>query len=748
MDCSRTAAALVFAAFMVGCGGGGSGDGGSGGNASFSLAASAVTFDSRYDNSVAPGSQTVAAAAANGVVFLAIDYGNGPTSPISDVSLSTALLSSTATIRISPKSGRALGAGVFSETITVRGCTDSECRSEVSGSPKRIAVTYTVSDSPPGITLGSTQLTFSGTIGQPLPPSQDLIVTAPAGASVPYTTSVTYNPASARDWLTVPPTGTATNTLPIKVEATPFPGTHIATLTLTPTNATALPQSMVIHYQVGQPTLAFAPESLDFTMTSASAPSELQQTVAVTGAGGSTLSWTASTSLPWLSINPTSGNTGDQVTVSLRTAQLQDLAPGDYGGFINFSFSGASTGAAALAVRLSHRLPSVAMVTPYVAMTNSTEQVILRGAGFDNLTTARILFGATPATAFVKVSDTELRVTPPALSPGRYGVTVENQVNLSRTRADLVVVDPVIYPYSAQISGGQRCRIIYDAERLYLYVCNRASGQVERYAFNSGAGAWGRTASAVYSDFRTMALAPDGSELTIVTSSVHSLDPVSLASTFQSGVIFSGTQMAEQIEYGNNGEATITISDGTEDAYARGFDFRNRRVTNLVSPESVSGRLTSSRDGSRLFIASRGATPIRPIYYDDVAANRVVATSVLRNVESLASDRTGHRLVAVGAAVTEVFDRDFSLLGHLPATTLAVALTPNGQRAYTYDSGGSIRVFDLTTSLPSSSSSYPEIGNPTVPADSPGTGVVMTISPDANTLFIAGNQRILIVPAP
>ena len=64
------------------------------------------------------------------------------------------------------------------------------------------------------------------------------------------------------------------------------------------------------------------------------------------------------------------------------------------------------------------------------------------------------------------------------------------------------------------------------------------------------------------------------------------------------------------------------------------------------------------------------------------------------------------------------------------------------------DSSGSVRAFDLSVSLTSSSSVYPEIGNPTTPADAPGTGVVMTISPDSRALFIAGNQHVLIMPAP
>jgi hypothetical protein len=467
----------------------------------------------------------------------------------------------------------------------------------------------------------------------------------------------------------------------------------------------------------------------------------------VTGSGGVALNWTASSSTPWISISSTSGTSGDQLTVGLRTNQLQLLTPGQYTGNVQFNFTGAQTGSIQLPVQLSFQLPNVTMVAPYVALAGSTEQLILRGTGFNSMTTERVLFGANPATALTRISDTELRVTPPTLSAGRYSVAVENLANISRTRAALVVVDPATYAYAAPASTGTKSGIVYDAERQAVYVCNRSNGTIERYAFS--AGVWARTTSAVFGGLRAMTLAPDGTQITIVSSFVTSLDPLSLSSTFRPGSLFLGGEVAEQIEYGNHGWATISTSGSPGASSSTGG---YSLLTNAVVPANgaaryYSARLASSRDGSRVFIASNGAPTARPISYEDVAGNQIVATAVMRNVESMASDRTADRLVLVGVTATEVFDRNFSLLGQLPSTTLAAVLTSNGQRAYTYDSAGSVRAFDLTATV-ASNTSYPEIGSPTVPANSPGTGVVMTISPDSNTLFIAGNQRVLIMPAP
>jgi hypothetical protein len=208
----------------------------------------------------------------------------------------------------------------------------------------------------------------------------------------------------------------------------------------------------------------------------------------------------------------------------------------------------------------------------------------------------------------------------------------------------------------------------------------------------------------------------------------------------------TGTSLAEQIEYGNEGWATITSTGAGIATTTAAYEFRTQKVLDGSARRYFAGRLGAAQDGNRMVIASRGGTGEQPVRYI-VASGATSDTPLLRNVESLASDRTGNRLVFVGVAATEVFDRSFALLGNPPASTAAV-LTPNRQRAYTYDLGRSIRAFDLTATLSSASSIFPEIGLPTALADSPGAGVVMTISPDSNTLFLGGAQRVLIVPAP
>ena len=82
--------------------------------------------------------------------------------------------------------------------------------------------------------------------------------------------------------------------------------------------------------------------------------------------------------------------------------------------------------------------------------------------------------------------------------------------------------------------------------------------------------------------------------------------------------------------------------------------------------------------------------------------------------------------------------------GTLPAGLSAFVISPDGATAYAYFAagGGTVRKYDLTNP-----GAFPQTGS--VPAASPGTFFnAMTISPDGGWLFLAGNERVVILPAP
>jgi hypothetical protein len=78
-------------------------------------------------------------------------------------------------------------------------------------------------------------------------------------------------------------------------------------------------------------------------------------------------------------------------------------------------------------------------------------------------------------------------------------------------------------------------------------------------------------------------------------------------------------------------------------------------------------------------------------------------------------------------------------------------MAPSGQSAYTYDLNGTVRVFDVTTLL-SAQGMFPEILPGITPSASPSTNLSnplkMVITPDGGTVFIAGDQQIIVLPVP
>ena len=85
------------------------------------------------------------------------------------------------------------------------------------------------------------------------------------------------------------------------------------------------------------PALQVSPSSLSMSGTLGGPP--VTQNISIANGGGGTLSWSVSTSTPWLSFSPTSGTGAAAVTV---TASPQELAAGANAGSFTVSASGAS----------------------------------------------------------------------------------------------------------------------------------------------------------------------------------------------------------------------------------------------------------------------------------------------------------------------------------------------------------------------------------------------------------------------
>jgi hypothetical protein len=139
----------------------------------------------------------------------------------------------------------------------------------------------------------------------------------------------------------------------------------------------------------------------------------------------------------------------------------------------------------------------------------------------------------------------------------------------------------------------------------------------------------------------------------------------------------------------------------------------------------------------------------------------------VENINLPAFDRNGSRMLVAsfnGGAIHAVYDANFDelgrvpsndLVGGIPVSTAAYAISPDATRAYILQIGAGVcrvRAFDLVTP-PGPSVQYQELTitgfpinlSPNCPAADFTTPSRMLLDPTGNTLFIAGERLIRIV---
>jgi hypothetical protein len=221
----------------------------------------------------------------------------------------------------------------------------------------------------------------------------------------------------------------------------------------------------------------------------------------------------------------------------------------------------------------------------------------------------------------------------------------------------------------------------------------------------------------------------------------------------------SGSQGLANFAVANDGiiamYADVTFNCG---AHLMLYDARNRRFRDITQIQ-CRGTLGASGDGSRLlsmeqFLEAPMSTD--DVFSIDTATGALVPTGVhLLSGVAPVLNRTGSRIVLNN---TRVYDGSYNFIGSLPSTTDAVALSPDGSRAYAFDHSGKMIVYDLNGAL--TGGVYPQIGSPITLAADPGpvstslsalytnAVVLMAITPDGKTVFIAGKKQIVVQPTP
>lgn len=600
-----------------------------------------------------------------------------------------------------------------------------------------VSVTYTVSE--PTLTRSPATLTFNAASGGTPPASQDVTLSTQQSLSLDYSASVSYG-AGASGWLNVPASGTAPATATASVNTTALaPATYTATVSLTTAAQTV---SVGVTYVVAGSSLTFTPAHPTFVIDTTSLPSALSQSIGV-GSTGVPLTWTATSSVPWMSVSPSSGSSGTNVTLSLDAGQMAKFDPGTGDAVITFIYTPpmqAPTNAP-LVASLDFRIPKVNFVSPYVERPNTSTEVIVRGSGFNN-PTGDILFGATPVSSYTKVSDTEIRVLHPSLAVGSYPVTIPNQLGLDRSRASLLVTTQPTFSAVALPTSLIHDRSIYDAERASVYTNNwlfnsvPGDPRVERHRWN---GTVWVTDSILVEAPVDIALTPDGRELIALTPSlIHHINLDTW--TITRSDIVSATPIT-RIAMANDGRALI-LKSGVP---PRSYDVLTFQFSDIptATPSSFGWVApVSSLDGSRILVGPNSNTLPVPLFYFDSSLFQFVQALPDRIANRISYDRTG----SISIVDPVVLDRQFNTLGIVQNLRQSV-ISPDGTRAYgvSPDDPTVLHTYDLTS--PDGIGGFTELAPITLQA-APGLPIVLSITPDGKTVFISGENNFIVQPVP
>jgi len=558
--------------------------------------------------------------------------------------------------------------------------------------------------------------------------------------------------------ITGPATGTA-NVYPI-TQGVAGPGSFSSVITVTACTTSVActsgvigtPQTVNVTYTVTGVKSSAA--SLAYQVADVPLAADLTKTFDVTGYP--VQNWTVSSDVPWIHVSPGTGTTGASTSVSaaLDTAAMESFTSGTYTG--NVLLTPSAGAAVTVPVSLALSRVRVNYVSPYIASSNASGEVIIRGENLTRFPITGVRFGGVDATAYTVIGDTEIHATHPSLPAGSYDVNIVNGQN-TRTRAALKVLDPVSYSYAALTHPGPLdvtivC-MVHDAERdsLLLGVVFNPNGinssRLIRYSRSTG---WSSAADQAIPAMGACALTRDGRRVLAgsldqknqsFVLAVSERDPLTLSSELRTFEIQGNNGEAYSMAVSNDGRAVITTG------------FRTGPITSYtpLRPDlrifdptfhPTDGVVESSGDGSLVLVGSW----IDGLFRYDPGSGGIVRVTTSIRPEVLSINRSGDRVIV---SHKQVYDRNLVLVGTLPDTTLAGAIAFDSMRAYTYDSAGTLRTFDVSAAL--NDGSFSEVLPAIAVPDSPGNDHSrhrMLITQDGRAAFIAASERVVVVPLP
>lgn len=618
--------------------------------------------------------------------------------------------------------------------------------------------------------------------GQEALPSFSVRVDTEAGAPVQANVSVEYGelPAGGSHswlgyWWSLSAPGDST--LAIYTSAM-VPGRYTATIRIWgPGNTLRIPVTLDV---IGVP-VSVAPTQVALAVDASSGPTP-PFTTAMVSATTAPVAFTAAASVPWLSVSPAAGTAvpGSPVSLTIRfePSAMPGMRSGDHAGQVVVRPALAATGGVATAfpvdVALRLLLPGVQAVGPPDDVEGSRAEVAVIGGGL--LAATEVRFGALAAPAVRALSATALLVTPPVLPPGSYQVTIPTPLGHPIGVGRYQVHAPVRPAATAFAAPGRKVRLHFDAASGFLWAVNTGAAALERYW---AAGGWSRAAFAAP---RLVDAVPSPLASGRFEVLADGMMQVAEASALPPGSTET-VPLQEPIPGAGAPQGTIALLAGLDGrvlllpsaqacqelvGYCEilPFDPVSRKVQVPWIGSRRGERGGTSRSGLRMAIAHDlvGRLELQG-WNASFVMNSAPALGYwaagaqveLPGAQGISLDRHGDLLLLVrdgtaGGGGSALFDVAFRQQpGHLPATIAAALLTQGGDVAVAFDGvSRTVRRFDLGSAPDLATGEFPELGpaGGVAPLADPGAHVVLALAADDRTLFLGGDDRIVVVPLP
>lgn len=652
-----------------------------------------------------------------------------------------------------------------------------------------VPVTYTV-NAPPGgdrdLGASPSNLTFSAREGALSAPAI-LTVTAPSwDEGMPTDIEIGY--PTLQNWLSVVP---VSGGYQIRANASNLRARTLEATLIVSGRAPASTVRIPVSFTIGEGFVT--PADVHVLIDSQTTPTSpvLSGSVPINVVEGAAEGWTATSNADWLVLTRNAGQTGTTVDYTIPASQIADLP--------NFHESVATVTVTPTApaitpvtfeVRLNKQLAQLMNIGPYFQLSDRGARVVVRGRGFiasrDWSTHLRVGLGTAGAGNVLRVNDTELLVDlpPPPFSSIIFNPT--NELGVIVSEYPLRVVQPRTYAYTALTTGYSVRAVEYDAERQGVYLVRSTPGAEALIRYRFGIlNSWEQWPMIQIPSMTDATLNMDGAQIWATTSvgTMYVIDPdTGNESSFSIPRGLGPVTTGRNLVFTNDRRLWVGLGQTVAPRTLAYRDGLSGEFTDVTAPfvNFYGGPwFHVSRNGERLVISQAdNMTPAPPLLYLDAADGELKVAPFTQETgdtyamhASMSDDAS--RMVLNNFRVR---DRDFTQIGVINVVQAtddnflglhgAAVVSPDGTRAYViaYEANEFVeptpqflpRVYVFDISTPGSPAQrmpllgYFELNDyPTcLRFDRCDVNPVATISPDGNTLFYAGSERLLIAPIP